>query len=742
MVRPQWIFYIFLIVLPIASQAQSDNSLEQLQRRLRETAPDTNRLQLLLKLGKHYLFRQGSEKSDVDSAFLYLHEAKTLCETLHLKEDLSKTMILIIKCHNETKDLQTVRNLCQSLIDKYQKSGETEAEAIVWHWLGTNMDRNDTIYPTNFYSLEQAGRCYQKIGNKEKEIEMLKEIADIYLTQGNLAKSEEELLKVLDMYKSIGFRKLHYTYDLLASVSTQRGNLNRALVYAIEAIKSMEATATGDSNVVSQTFYYRLARIYDMLGQTAQSVEWYKKAYAKGKNANLVSLGRGLIKLGRVQEALDFVQNFIRESPPVATRDKALIATTLGDCYNALQQYDLAEKYYLEMVRYERLLEERGEYTALVNFTIGRFYVTRYRYHEAEPYLKKILTIPGGIVSPHRLKDAHLLLFKVDSAAGNYLSAIRHIQLHKLLNDSIFNETKSRQIEEFQIQYETEKKVKDIALLQNEKALQQNALQQANLAKNITFGTGSLLLVILGLLYNRYRLKQRVNNQLEIQQREINLANRALQNLLEEKERLLREIHHRVKNNLQIVMSLLNSQSVFLENDKALDAIRDSQQRIHSISLIHQKLYQSENISLIDMSAYIRELTEYLQGSFGTGQRIRFDLQTEPVELDVTQAVPVGLILNEAISNAVKYAFSNGKAGTVTVSMRQTGEEQFVLSVADNGWGLPKNFDINKSNSLGMSLMRGLSKQLNGSFELKNEHGLTVAVTFEKEHIVDVYETS
>jgi two-component sensor histidine kinase len=309
--------------------------------------------------------------------------------------------------------------------------------------------------------------------------------------------------------------------------------------------------------------------------------------------------------------------------------------------------------------------------------------------------------------------------------------------MHKLLNDSIFSEAKSRQIEELQIQYETEKKEKDLNLLQKESALQQSQLQQASLTQNITFGSGTLLLVILGLLYNRYRLKQRSTRQLELQQTEINQTNRSLQLLLEEKERLLREIHHRVKNNLQIVMSLLNSQSIYLENEKALTAIRDSQQRIHSISLIHQKLYQSENIAMIDMSVYIRELVDYLQGSYDTGQNIRFDLQTEHIELDVTQAVPVGLILNEAISNAVKYAFPNHKDGTVTISMHQTDDNHFVLTVADNGRGLPEGFDINKSNSLGMSLMRGLSKQLKGSFELKNDNGLAIIMAFEKEHIVE-----
>ncbi|HRI61979.1 MAG TPA: histidine kinase dimerization/phosphoacceptor domain -containing protein [Saprospiraceae bacterium] len=517
--------------------------------------------------------------------------------------------------------------------------------------------------------------------------------------------------------------------------------MNQALFYALETVKSMEAT--GDS-ASAGTFYYRLGRIYTELGQVEKGIEWYKKSCDKKSNVSFYTclfVARNLTTIGKSEEALAFAQDAIKRNPPTNTQEKAYVVLTLGDCYHGLKQYGQAEKYFLEMVRYDVELNSRDDYSAILNFDIGDFYMDWKRYAAAEPYLKKILTFPVNAVPVPMLKEIHHLLFKIDSAKSDFVSAIRHYQMYKLFNDSIFTEAKSRQIEELQIQYETEKKEKDLNLLQKERALQQTKLQQANLTQNITFGSGTLLLIILGLLYNRYRLKQRSTRQLELQQVEINQTNRSLQLLLEEKERLLREIHHRVKNNLQIVMSLLNSQSVYLENEKALTAIRDSQQRIHSISLIHQKLYQSENVAMIDMSDYIRELVEYLQGSYDTGQNIRFDLQTEHIELDVTQAVPVGLILNEAISNAVKYAFPNHQEGIVTILMQQTDDDHIRLTVSDNGNGLPAGFDINKSNSLGMSLMRGLSKQLNGSFELKNDNGLTITMIFEKEHIAEAETT-
>jgi two-component sensor histidine kinase len=217
---------------------------------------------------------------------------------------------------------------------------------------------------------------------------------------------------------------------------------------------------------------------------------------------------------------------------------------------------------------------------------------------------------------------------------------------------------------------------------------------------------------------------------LEIQQLEINQTNLQLQQLLDDKELLMREIHHRVKNNLQIVMSLLNTQSSFLESGTALTAIRQSQQRIHSISLIHQKLYQSNSFTRIEMSGYIHELIDYLKDSFNVDQRISFVTQLDVVYLDVTQAVPLGLLLNEAISNALKYAFPNDRTGDITVTLQRKVSDQYTLSISDNGIGWPPGFDPQDVKSLGMSLMKGLSKQLNGNLEISNGTGLRIRLIF------------
>ena len=233
-----------------------------------------------------------------------------------------------------------------------------------------------------------------------------------------------------------------------------------------------------------------------------------------------------------------------------------------------------------------------------------------------------------------------------------------------------------------------------------------------------------LLLIVFGLII--FRQVRR----LKTQQKEINTKNLSLHHMVEEKEWLLKEIHHRVKNNLHTITSLLESQSAYLEND-ALTAIRDSQHRVYAMSLIHQKLYQPEkNVTAIDMPMYLHELVEYLNDSFEARHRIKFQMDTEPIELDISLAVPVGLILNEAITNAMKYAFPGQKEGLINISIKKTGAKKFLFAVADNGVGLPGGFDIKKVNSLGMKLMKGLSDDIMAKFQIENLTGTKISIEF------------
>ncbi len=204
---------------------------------------------------------------------------------------------------------------------------------------------------------------------------------------------------------------------------------------------------------------------------------------------------------------------------------------------------------------------------------------------------------------------------------------------------------------------------------------------------------------------------------------------------LQEKEMLLKEIHHRVKNNLQIISSLLNLQTSKVKETGTLRALRDSQARVRSMALIHEKLYQSNNLSKIEFGEYVQSLATDLFRSYQRGLgEVRLNIHTDKLALDLDLAVPCGLILNELMTNVFKYAFPNGRNGLVTVELRLNPDRIITLKVADDGVGLPANLEIAKANSLGLQLVNDLVEQVNGKLEIINSGGTTFLVSFRDSH--------
>jgi PAS domain S-box-containing protein len=203
---------------------------------------------------------------------------------------------------------------------------------------------------------------------------------------------------------------------------------------------------------------------------------------------------------------------------------------------------------------------------------------------------------------------------------------------------------------------------------------------------------------------------------------------------LREKEMLLKEIHHRVKNNLQIVSSLLNLQIAHIDDKKLIPLFRESQNRVRTMALIHEKLYRSDNLAYIDFGAYLRDLANSLFRSYHSNvPGVRLNIDAEPITFGIDTAVPCGLLLNELISNALKYAFPDGRKGTVRIEFHQNDEKTCTLIVADTGVGLPDDFDIQQTETLGMELIRSLTKQLDGTLDVGNDGGARFAITFKRQ---------
>jgi len=209
--------------------------------------------------------------------------------------------------------------------------------------------------------------------------------------------------------------------------------------------------------------------------------------------------------------------------------------------------------------------------------------------------------------------------------------------------------------------------------------------------------------------------------------------NEELKSSLKEKEVLLKEVHHRVKNNLQIISSILNLQTSFSNDSKVNEILKESQNRVKSMAYLHESLYQNKNFSFINFSDYLINLSKNLVHSyyFSSGS-VDLNLNVEKVDLNLDQAIPCGLIVNELLTNAVKYAFvDEGKSSRISISVKEKND-LVEITVADNGVGLPKNFDVNKTNTLGLQLVSTLTEQLDGKLSVMNDGGAKFIINFKK----------
>ena len=208
-------------------------------------------------------------------------------------------------------------------------------------------------------------------------------------------------------------------------------------------------------------------------------------------------------------------------------------------------------------------------------------------------------------------------------------------------------------------------------------------------------------------------------------------AQKLIENSLREKEILLKEIHHRVKNNLQILSSLLNLQSNYLRDKQALEVFKESQNRIKSMALVHEKLYQSSDFLKIDFPGYVKDLLANLFRSYRTSNgTVKLNVNIENFILSIDDAISLGLIINELVSNSLKYAFPNDKSGSITVSLKKSDTDQVELLVEDNGVGLPEGFKIEEAPSLGMQLVSTLTEQLEGKLCVNGNNGVSSKIIF------------
>ena len=207
-------------------------------------------------------------------------------------------------------------------------------------------------------------------------------------------------------------------------------------------------------------------------------------------------------------------------------------------------------------------------------------------------------------------------------------------------------------------------------------------------------------------------------------------AENEIKNSLKEKEVLLQEIHHRVKNNMQIISSLLNLQKQYVDEEEAIDVLMESQNRVKSMAMIHEKLYQSHDLTSINISDYVKSLVKDLFSSYSIpASQIKPIIEIDDVKLNIETAVPCGLIISELVSNSLKYAFPLEKKGEVSLSLKPNGK-RFELIISDNGIGFPEDIDFKNTESLGLQLVNSLVDQIDGEIKLDRSNGTMFKITF------------
>ncbi|MDP9079625.1 MAG: ATP-binding protein [Bacteroidota bacterium] len=699
---------------------------------------DTVKIDHLLRLASYNVLKAGEFKADLDSASVFIRQAKVI--NAKTKSPGMYGYIALVESMLEREKGQQIdgKKNAQTAINRLKNTKDNYHLGMAYLEMAQYYDYTNPNQLQEKVSLnEQAAKALEQSNHIELKAYAYKSLADLYQTQSEYSKGLQNIELSLRAYQSIHYKQLQGVYIIYSGLYSLTGDFKNALKYGLEALRTAESVK--DTTMQLCEIDNIVAVILGKLDENDKAVEYYKNALQIAERNNdhassvLIASNIGITyrHMSKFNDGLKFLKSvdpkyFETENPAYI----ALIPNVYCSLYTGQKLYPQAKLYADKLLRI--LSQHSNDIADLGNVydVLIRYFTATAQYSAARSYLFKnedLIKKRGGKL-PILISRNYGRWFKLDSAMGNYQAALYYHVKYTKINDSLFTVTKSKQLKQLEVQYETDKKSAEIKilnqkneLLNKSNELQQSNLQKANLVRDFTLVGVSMLIVIIVLLYRQYRLKQRSNDS-------ITHKNELLQHLLTEKEWLLKEVHHRVKNNLHTVICLLESQAAYLEND-ALKAIENSQHRIYAMSLIHQKLYQSDDIKTIDMAEYIPELVKSLEDGFDVSNRIHFKTDIAPVKLDISHAIPLGLIINEAVTNSIKYAFPDNREGEISILLANVGE-QIKLELADNGIGMQQLQQEADPGSLGLVLMKGLSEDIDAEISFEVDDGTRITIVF------------
>lgn len=530
---------------------------------------------------------------------------------------------------------------------------------------------------------------------------------------GHLDSASHFFDRAMEGYKAIGDKKGQATTLFkIAWVAQRKGNFDAGMKDNLNALRLMEEL--GDEAGIANA----LGRIAgDLFNQEkyTESLEYAERAIAICREKDFIDelphvlyqAGYACIGLDAHEQALIYFDEALalirkQDSGYASVAD---MSNARGNALKKLERYPEAiEAYQLTLENAEKADYYGGIFTAAAN--LGEVYMRMGNFAEALPYQLRTIEMQEAGEHNMTLTENYGHVSNIYEQLGDYKNALLYQKKARQMRDQTASEQSDAAMSELRTQYETEQKEATIAL-QEAKISEQRTVQW------LSFGLIGLFALSAFGFYRNARTRKKINAELSAKNAE--------------NELLLKEIHHRVKNNLEVVSSLLALQSAQVNDDKVKDAMREGQNRVHSIGIVHQKLYQGSSLGAVEMKDYFLNLSGNILDTFGADDRITVECAMNDLELDIDTAVPLGLIANEILTNALKYAFPDGRPGKIEIKLEKTADQVLRLAITDNGIG--KSEGPAGGTGFGGQLVALLAQQLRG--KLREETGEGTAVYFE-----------
>jgi two-component system, sensor histidine kinase PdtaS len=571
-----------------------------------------------------------------------------------------------------------------------------------------------------------------EIAKKNEEISLMAKsynlLAISYYYKGDLIQSANNLNVSLTHYKKIRNKPgMASCYNGIGVVYYDQGKLYKALQLFIQSLRIKEKLDNKKSFAMTLN---NVGNVYKDLKKIDKSLEYYNQSIKiKEEIEDFHGLAMTLNNIGLLyhnnreyEKAKEhYNQSLIMKRQIGDLHGEAMTLNNIGLSFEVEKDYRKALEYYQKSIS---IKEQIGDQYGLVMSMINTATVYREigNYSKCYVYLLESEKIALEIGATTQLRDCYQRLYETYELQKKPHEALKYYKYYIAVKDSIMSENSYKNIEELQAQYGNKEKQLTIQNLTKKEALNkaQLAENRAVIArKNIT--TISLIiglfisLVLIVLFF--VNAKQR------------NKRNAALNKALQEKEVLFKEVHHRVKNNFQVISSLLNLHANNSENEAVQKALGEAKDRIGSMSLVHEKLYQSKDLTKIKMDEYVSQLIMHLNDSFDSQIEFASILKIENVYLDIETVIPLGLIFNELITNSIKYAFKGRTDNTIEIGIKKT-DNKVEVKYRDNGIGLPQDFNLDNLDSLGLNLVQILVIQIQGTLAVNTDNGTRYSFDF------------